>query len=119
MSMTKAEKAMLDAMRTRLALRWPDYSPTPIDPASMRFTSAGELYTAWWFNLYRKEVGQGCFGSTFHSTRSTTKTDSQTRGGPWYASEADALRAMRLQATAEAAVRLRQIDEMIEKAGAS
>ena len=117
MAMNKIDKAEMQKLRERFALRFSDRAePEKIDVGSV--AQFGKLTVAWRFNKYSREVGQGCFNSVNHSTHSTVKTDRQTCGGPWYATKADALIAMRLRVQDDFATMLEKIDSEIDRAKA-
>lgn len=118
MAMNKAErqaheKAIGDLAAAK-ALSWPSYAyPERMTPTEDSWAAP---MVGWWLNLYSARVGQGCFSRGAHSTGSTTKTNTQGTGGPWFASEREALMALRIAKTEEFARRLAVIDKAIEGA---
>jgi hypothetical protein len=113
MAMTKAEKAAFDLVVKQLdearALRFRDFFLHRLVPSDLN-------QTGWTFNTYSREVSQGCFRAGAHSYSRTDRTDSQNTGGPWYASRADAYRALRLALQQEYAEILAILDRKIDNA---
>lgn len=116
--MNKKEQAEFAALRYELemakALCFKDYAPEEIDTnkASDGLPTGG-VVAAWWVNKYSNIASAGCFSRIYHSRNSTTKPDSQTQGGPWYATEVDALKALRMHKQEEYAETLADIDRKI------
>lgn len=113
MPMTRAEKAAFDLVVKQLdearALRFRDFTLFKLVPSEL-------LQTGWAFNPYNRDVSQGCFRAGAHSYGRTDRTDSQNTGGPWYASKADAYRALRVEIQQNYAEILALIDKKIENA---
>ena len=113
MAMTKMEKAAFAAtikMRDEaLAMRFIDYRPVPMIPAE-------EQQIGWTFNRYNRSVNRGCFRRSGHSNFRLDRTDSQSAGGPWYASESDAQKALRVAVQQDFAEILAILDKRIEEA---
>lgn len=122
MSMTKAEKERLANAERRLgvamALHWPiDPKPEPVDvQKELKGAEYGTLYVGWWINSYaswswcvRDAIGQGCSNGTNHSSSSTTKTSTQGPGC-FYATETEALLALRWELCEEFAKKLAALD---------
>lgn len=128
MPMNKAERADMDALRVRCALSWPAPPPKPIDLAVAREAQEGEWVRAWWFNQHSGLVGEGVTNghqharepysderlARRHDTRSRVSM-SQTSGGPWFGSKADALAAMHFAVAEDCAKRLASIIKRIEE----
>jgi len=113
MPMTKAEQAVMDSLRTELALAWPrETEPARINVQErMQQADYVEKVSAWTFNAYSGEVTQGWTSGGVHC-RNIAYPDSRSRecGGPWYDTEAEAWLAMRWVVTRECAARLRRVD---------
>jgi hypothetical protein len=113
MAMTKAEKAAFDLIVKQLdearAMRFRDFTLFRLVPSEL-------LQIGWAFNQYNREVGVGCFRAGAHSYSRTDRTDSQGTGGPWYASKADAYRALRVEIQQNYAEILAIVDKKIENA---
>lgn len=84
-------------------LAWPtEPEPEPVEINKwLEGKPYGTLFVGWWMNGYYSDmtpsyarVGKGCSSGHLHSTRSTTKTDSQ-RCGVFYATKKDAVLALR------------------------
>ncbi len=113
MTMTKAEKAAVDALKVELALRWPRYdAPEHMVYPERKGYGARPVIAGWWMNAYNGEVGEGCTDGMYHSRHSTTKTDTQT-GGVFWPTKLDALKAMRIKMSEDFARRLAAIDAQI------
>jgi hypothetical protein len=112
MAMTKIEKAKMDRLekmvRESRALCFQRFFPAKMVPR------LGELQVGWSFNTYNRHVYQGCFTSTGHSNRSTTRTDTQESSGPWFTIKSDALKALRMEVQQEFAEILAHIDRNID-----
>lgn len=118
MAMTKAEQKRMADLESDLvlakALRWPDYKPLRLDAAAIAAAKDwGDVTAAWWFNAHNLSVGDGCFSSNAHSTHGITKTTTQQVGGPWFETKRDALMALRIEMTMDAAKKLARIDALI------
>ena len=102
-------------LRLHRALRWPEQEPTPIDMDAALAGAENGRVVAWTYlaGYTRQDVLQGCFSSNFHSIGHTSRTNSQGRGGPWYATKLEALQALRAQVTRDVAATLLSIDEEI------
>lgn len=129
MPMTKAEKAEMDALRIRCALAWPANPPKPIDLAVALEAQSGEWVRAWWFNYHSGLIGEGVTNGSTHArepysdqrlaaliARGSRVTMSQTGGGPWFGSKADALAALHYAVAEDCAKRLASIIKRIEEA---
>ncbi len=108
--------------RLHAALAWPsDPEPaalTPEECAALLRDAVGNgsdrIATAWTFTTaYEGEVLLGCFSNSNHSKRSSTKTTTQTQGGPWYRSPSDAAKAMHWAIARECAARLVRVEDKI------
>jgi hypothetical protein len=113
MAMTKAEKAAFDLIVKQLdearAMRFRDFVLHRLVPSDLN-------QTGWNFDAYSRKVNQGCFRAGAHSYSRTDRTDAQGTGGPWYASKADAYRALRLALQQEYAEILAILDRKIDNA---
>lgn len=127
MPMTKAERAEMEALRVRCALTWPPAPPKPVD---LDVASAGadvEWLHLWWFNTATRGVGRGATNGHQHSK--TDYTDAQLKkrysgssrvfmsqgpGGPWFATEADAYRALHYAVALKCAEDLRNIEQRLD-----
>lgn len=130
MAMTKAEQAQMEALKVRLALAWPPEPPKPIDIAVAQEASDKPWFRAWWLNTYARRVGPGVVvNDGLHSTSDYTDAQLETRydgrsrvsfsktnGGPWFATERDALMALHYAVAMECAGHLYQISKRIEAA---
>jgi hypothetical protein len=109
--MNKKELAMVEELKTRLALRFTGDGPIEPDvPIPFNFS---ELSTGYLFNSYSKIVSPACSSSGFHARGRTDKTDSQ-RPVRLYSTRKLALQAMRLEVELRCARELREIDAKIE-----
>lgn len=113
--MTKKEQAQLDELATRFALRWREFAPKKLG-------ATNGLTRCWFYNTGAgiggsTRVSEGCKDGMFYSSDRTDKTTSRSDYGQCkaYVSKLDALYAARLEAQADYAKRLRQIDAMIEE----
>ena len=123
MSMTKKEQAQLAELqinlRDALALSWPqEPEPEPMSVEEIKAHCDGyaKPATGWFMNDYLgshmgiiHNIQHGCSNGHQHSTRSTTKTDSQ-HCGRMYRTRAEALLAMRWGITRKVARILGEID---------
>lgn len=129
MSMNKAEKAEMEALRVRCALAWPPIPPKPIDLDVARAGAGVEYLHLWWVNDRSGLVGVGVTNGHHHSTRDHTDTAMANRyrggshvslaqgaGGPWFASEVDALQALHHAVALDCAKRLAGIAARVEAA---
>lgn len=121
--MNKKEQAAFDALKTELAIAkafcFKEYAPVKIDTeAAIQGLECTDVVVAWCANHYQGSVSQGCFSYVYHSTHSTTKTSTQTRGGPWYETKREALMAVRLVKQQEYAKSLALLDMQIESEAA-
>lgn len=122
MAMTKAEQAAMEALKVRCALAWPPQPPKPIDLDVARSAADVEWVRGWWFNSAARRVGQGVTNGHMHARDPYTDEQlanrymSQTAGGPWYATKADALAALHYAVAQECADLLRSIERQIETA---
>lgn len=128
--MNKAEKAAFRAVQLRAALGWPAPPPSPVDISVALEIAHAETgkrrYRGWLANPNRMDVEPGGVigGSHYRGEYSDEKIDnryrpgnyvpaSQTTGGPWYATKADAYRALHWAVAEECAKRLLQIEEAL------
>ena len=115
MGMNKREQAEMDSLKQQLreakALRFTEDCPPDVLPP--RSEDVERLRSGWWFNAYGCTVDQGCTSQSFHSLRSTDKTDSQ-RPKSLYSSRLLALRGLRRAKEIEFSQTLAKIDELIE-----
>lgn len=127
MAMNKAEKAVLEALYERATLSWPPPPPKPVDLEVALEASGNDRFRGWWFNRHSKSVGRGVVVGGLHA-----KTDysdgaldrryssgsrvalTQTRGGPWYATKLDALRAMHHAIASDCARDLARVQRLVE-----
>lgn len=130
MAMTKAEQAAMEALKVRCALAWPPQPPKPIDLDVARSAADVEWVRGWWFNQAARSVGEGVTNGFMHAREPYTDEQlenrykqrgrivsmSQTAGGPWYATKADALAALHYAVAEECAMLLRSIERQIEAA---
>ena len=126
MAMNKAEKAEMDALRVRLALAWPPSPPKPVDLDVARAAADVKWVRLWWMNRHSRSVGFGMTDGFQCSTTAYTDEQmerrysggsrismSQGAGGPWFATEADAYRALHYAVAEECAAELFRITERI------
>ena len=134
MAMNKAEKAELQAARDALALvramHFPDYPvPQPMSreeieaakvDGGMQYGSPQKVARGYFYNVYFGSFGEptkvtyGCSSGSTHSSAGDTTTTQNM--GRMYATEADAWRAARHEATTKVAKILADIDAAIEGA---
>lgn len=114
MAMTKAERAELELLRTKLALRWSG----AIAPERMPLPDHGAVILGWDFNQHRTD-GSAVYAawttSYSHGDGHDPKRLGSQNGRQLYATKRDALIALRLAKEWEGAVALRKIDAMIEE----
>ena len=119
MAMTKVEKAEMELLRTKLALRWSGTTP----PETMPLPDRGYI-NGWWFNSYDSRISPAWTESNGHGIGQHRSDDgSNWRDRPMgsqnglriYATKREALVALRLAKEAEFAAALRRIDAMIEE----
>lgn len=132
MAMTKAEKAAMDALRVRCALAWPASPPKPVDLAVAKEALGGKPFRGWWYNRASRTVGEGISQGGFHARESYTDAEFENRyrggsrvlsflqgsGGPWYATKADALKALHYAVATDYAHLLAEIAARVEEADA-
>lgn len=129
MPMTKAEKAEMEALRVRCALSWPPPPPKPVDLDVARAASSVEWLHLWWFRARTGEVGKGVTNGHQHSTHDypdeqiakrfnsgSRLTMSQGAGGPWFATESDAYRALHYAVAEDCARKLYNIELRLDAA---
>jgi hypothetical protein len=116
MAMTKAERAEIDALKVKLALRWSGAAP----PERMPLPEKGYV-NGWDFNLYRGHAIPCWSERTSHGVdehRSDDGTQYYMRGNRdgrrLYATKREALIALRLERESECAALLHKIDQLIE-----
>jgi hypothetical protein len=115
--MTKKEQAIVDALRIKAALGWPQFEkPEPKDLTKIfiRETPSRYLEVGWFVNTYNGTVTQGCSSSIYHDTQNTTKTSTQTRGVQYHTRK-DALIVARWELCERFAQQLAKLDAEIEK----
>lgn len=126
MAMNKAEKAALEALYERAALSWPPPPPKTLDLTGLSILKDAHL-RGWTFNVSGRRVEPGvCLGSLHYNgkisddqiarryERESHRVFSQGAGGPWYATRADALRALHHAVAATFARDLANIQRQIE-----
>jgi hypothetical protein len=117
MTMTKAERAEMEALRTKLALRWSGMTP----PERMPLPAKGYV-NGWDFNASSNRVLARWTERQCHGFGDEHRTDDGTRGSisgsqngrRLYATKREALIALRLAQEAHCATVLRRIDAMLE-----
>lgn len=112
MPMNKAEKQVLEDLKTRVALRWTEAVQTDVDPPERSGELAkGFLYCGEYSDHPRVEVA--CSSAVHHALGYNDKTTSQ---GPreLYSTRLRALRALRFAVEKRCALALRHIDYLIE-----
>jgi len=114
MSMTKAEKANVERLETDLAFRW----PTEPEPSrSVRASSSGETVEGWDFNAWNSAITRMWSTSVNHGTFYDGKKSGDSQNGrPLYATERDALLALRWALCRKYAAELRIVDRRMEQA---
>lgn len=115
MAMTKAEQAEMEALRTKLALRWSGERPKLLPLPAI---GSGDIVRGWDFNPHRSggygSVYPAWTGSSLHGN-GHDRTDIASQGPrPLYATKREALIALRLAKEEEFAGALRAIDVLIE-----
>lgn len=120
MAMTKAEQAQMEALKVRLALAW-TAPPVPIDTAVALAASSGEPVAAWIASAHSVDASLGWFDRTRHQREGSPLVKggpyisaSRDTGGPWFHTEADALKWSRHAAEIRFAAELRKADRRIE-----
>jgi len=134
MALTKAERAHIRVLRERAALAWPTFErPTPLDiraeRARLEAKGAGNVVAAWWvtvtgsFGGVEVRTGLGWTDGNGHSRspwvqgrQRWQQHGAQGPGGPWFATELEAMKEGRWQACERAAGSLADLDERIEAA---
>ena len=112
MTMTKAEKEMIEHYKYLMSLRWTD----PVKPDVPIPEGSGELSKGFYPIASQSDsarVDIACSSSVFHAIGSNTKTNSQ-RAMPLYSTRMLALRALRHQVENYCAKLLRRVDVQIE-----
>ncbi len=97
-----------------VALGWPRYRrPDGVDVA--RVMSPRGLLVGWWYDPETGLVGEGCTDGHRHSVASVTRPDAPGAYPPhgWFYTEADALRALRLHLSEDAARVLAGVDARV------
>lgn len=113
MAMNKKEKAYVEALKIKGALRFTE----KVDPDLMPPTRGGELTKGYSFNAYSVVVSMACSSFTAHNSHSDEKTNSQ-QPIRLYSKKLSALKAMRHEMELKFARQLMEVDEMIEKEAA-
>jgi len=124
MAMNKAERQRLENLEHDLeierALRFPCFSrpsPMTIDDIKANLVEGGDKYKTgepemvargWFMNEHTGRVTYGCSNGHYHSTDGDTTTSQFA--GAMYASQYEALCALRWAATTRAAEKLAEID---------
>lgn len=130
MAMTKSERAAMDALRVRCALAWPPEPPAPVDLKVAKEASGAIWLHLWSFNSHSGRVPPGVTnGTSVCSAEDYTDAQldarhgggsrvrlSQGPGGPWYATKADALRALHFAVALACAKKLSGIAMLVEAA---
>lgn len=122
MSMNKAERAEMEALRTKLALRW---SGLP-EPERLPLPEFGNYVNGWFFYTHGMRVFPAWTEENAHGEwhRTDDPLDWSRRGyasqnsRAVYATKRDAYIALRLAVEQECAKRLRDIDRAIEAVSA-
>lgn len=112
MSMTKAEKQIVEHLKIKLALSW-----TPLVRPDLPPPVYGKTTSGWAFNEFTLNVMPAWSESIYHGIGSSAPESkmSGSQGSKWlYSTRLLALRAMRNEVELEAARRLRKIDAHIE-----
>lgn len=124
MSLTKAEKALIQSLRDQASLTLPPYEePQPISEDELGTKRpAGQKYvTGWFMNPYTRRVTLGWSDGYRHNNEAESPVDdAQYRAltcsqgaGRMYRSQRDAWRALRWVATRHAMEELGGLDAMI------
>jgi len=109
MAMTKKELAEVEALKTRLALRFfPKVEPDILPP-----TDWNEIRNGWRFNTHSKSVEKACTGANAHNDWGWDATRSQG-ATPLYSSRALAYKAMLYELSSQAASDLRSVERIME-----
>ncbi len=109
MAMTKKELAEVEALKTRLALRFfPKVEPDILPP-----TDWNEIRNGWRFNTHSKSVEKACTGANTHNDWGWGKTTSQYAIS-LYSSQALAYQAMLHELSKQAASDLRSVERIME-----
>lgn len=119
MPMTRAEKAQMEALRIRAAFSWPPPPPPRLSAeeiGSLVNNSAEKLAVLWTYNAYSTEVTQGCTNGIHHCRTGTDRITTQSAGGPWFHTKADAIRALRSEKAAEFAKQLARLEQQLAEA---
>lgn len=117
MTMTKAERAEMEALRTKLALRWSGMTP----PERMPLPEKGYV-NGWDYHWGRNTVFPCWTERDRHGFNEAHRADSgpsfhlsaKRDGRPLYATKREALIALRLAQEEQCAKLLRLVDTMIE-----
>ena len=127
MAMTKAERERLSRAENDLAsakaLSWPSYQkpkPMTADEIRSNLVNGGkkwgntERVARGWFSHYHSENWQATYGCSNGFSHSVQGDTTSTQGaGKMFSSKADALRAIRIEATERFAFLLAKLDEAI------
>lgn len=111
MAMTKAEKQLIEDLKTQCALRYTDAIKPDIPVPS----SNEGIVNGYSFNAYSKRVTQSCSSVVFHNRDGWNIARSQNPIEQ-YSSVLLALKAMRNEIERRCADDLRSIDKLIEEA---
>lgn len=114
MAMTKAEKARVEELETLLAFRW----PTEAEPQrTVRAESSSDQVEGWDFNAYNGSVDRKWTTTVSHGAFYNGKPTGASQSGiALYATEDDALVALRWKMCREMAAKLRNVDQRLELA---
>lgn len=115
MPLNKAEKVYVEHLQNQAALRWPTFEePKPtVEPDGYGDNAA----RGWLFNAHTREISEAWSGPTSHGYFYDGKASGGTQGGRrLYATQADALKALRWAACRDIAGKLRLIDDAIAEA---
>jgi len=122
--MTKAERAYIEGLETKLAFSWPkEAEPTPLSVEEIKAMatevkpkdqSAGfrsrKITLGWFVNAYSVSVTQGWSDGVYHSQHNTTGDMASQRPGIMYATKREAALAMRWEMCRDFATKLRRAE---------
>jgi hypothetical protein len=113
MAMNKKEKALVEDLKIRLALRFTDLVVEDIDfPAAG--VGADNFVKGYVFNSYSVRVNKSCSDYLYHNHHSDGKTTTQGSIRQ-FSTRLLALKAMRNEIELKIAKQLYEVDQMIEK----
>jgi hypothetical protein len=123
MSMTKAERAEMDALRLRLALAWPSFDrPEPMTRDEIAAAPKVEIaryglpaqVTAGWFGFFSGFPSQGWSDGLVHNSASMSGASATKGFGRMYRSYDEAARALAWNVADDCAARMRRALEVVE-----